>query len=41
VDKLIKIWDIIEGKAIKTLVGHLNNVRCLTKLNNFQIVSGS
>uniref|UniRef100_A0A914HKE5 F-box domain-containing protein n=1 Tax=Globodera rostochiensis TaxID=31243 RepID=A0A914HKE5_GLORO len=39
-DCSIKIWDIVEGKCIRTLYGHLAAVRCV-KFDGFLIVSGA
>ncbi len=40
-DRLIKIWDLITGEYIMNFTGHTNAIRCLVKINDFQIVSGS
>jgi len=40
-DFLIKIWDLVDGKCLNTLNGHLGAVRCLTKISREIIASGS
>ena len=40
-DGRIKIWNVEEGKCLKTLEGHTSAVYCIEVLDNGEIVSGS
>lgn len=40
-DKFIKIWDIKNGKCLKTLKGHSNSILCLIESKQGYLISGS
>ena len=39
-DKSIRIWDVINGICLKTLIGHFTAVYCLLKQSKNEISSG-
>jgi len=40
-DHTIKLWDFSKGQCLKTLQCHKSYVKCILKLNEIQIASGS
>jgi len=37
---IIKLYDIINGDCIKTIMAHSSSVNCIVKITEFQIISG-